>query len=197
MTFAQINSAPELILTELILENTLADYTPQEVVALLSIFVFVEKTDSQPVIPAKLTAGLDVIYRIADDVEREQDRCQVAYDEFKEKYKPGLVEVVYEWANGMASPLILIRHQTCSFPFTVVRILQCRVGADGVRSRSNKSPTLRMSRREPSSVSLHVWMRLVGKCETRRGSLAMPICSRRWKRLRVSSSEIVSVGSQG
>ena len=97
----QINSANELILTELILENTLADYTPEEVVALLSIFVFEEKTDSQPAIPPKLQQGLDVIYNIADEVEREQDRCSVQYVEFKERFKPGLVEVVYEWAKGM------------------------------------------------------------------------------------------------
>ena len=88
-------------MTELILENVLADYTPQEAVALLSIFVFVEKTDTQPHIAPKLQQGLEVIYRIADEVEREQDRNTVAYDEFKEKYKVGLVEVVYEWARGM------------------------------------------------------------------------------------------------
>lgn len=97
----EINSAPELILTELILENILADYTPEEVVALLSIFVFVEKTESQPIIPTKLQDGLDVIYNIAEQVEREQDYCQVQHDEFAAKYKPGLVEVVYEWARGM------------------------------------------------------------------------------------------------
>lgn len=99
----EINSANELILTELILENILKDYTPEEVVALLSIFVFVEKTDSQPVIPAKLGQGLEVIYRMADQVEREQDKCSVQYDEFAMKFKPGLVEVVYEWARGMVS----------------------------------------------------------------------------------------------
>ena len=81
----------------------MADYTPEEVVALLSIFVFVEKTDSQPIIPGKLATGLDVIYRIADEVEREQDYCRVAHEDFKEKFKPGLVEVVYEWARGMVS----------------------------------------------------------------------------------------------
>ena len=81
----------------------MADYTAEEVVALLSIFVFVEKTDSQPVILPKLADGLEVIYRIADEVEREQDRFSVQYDEFREKFKPGLVEVVYEWAKGMVS----------------------------------------------------------------------------------------------
>jgi len=45
-----------LVLTEIILENTLAEFTPEEAVALLSIFVFVEKTDSSPDIPDKLQA---------------------------------------------------------------------------------------------------------------------------------------------
>ena len=110
---SQINSANELILTELILENILADYTPEEVVALLSIFVFVEKSDSQPVILPKLADGLEVIYRIADEVEREQDRFSVQYDEFREKFKAGLVEVVYEWAKGMVSNRSSLLSVTC------------------------------------------------------------------------------------
>lgn len=77
-------------------------------VALLSIFVFVEKTDSQPVYSEKLQQGLDVIYKLADGVERVQDRCSVGYDEFKEKFKPGLVEVVYEWARGMVRAFLLL-----------------------------------------------------------------------------------------
>ena len=50
----QINSVNELALTELILENTLANYEPEEVVALLSGFVFQEKADAELVIPPKL-----------------------------------------------------------------------------------------------------------------------------------------------
>lgn len=93
----------------------------------MSIFVFVEKTDSQPQIPDKLANGLEVIYRIADDVERVQDKCSVQYDEFKEKYKPGLVEVVYEWAGGMVG----IFAKACSIdPF-----------ANPSNSRSTRLPT--------------------------------------------------------
>ena len=44
----EIHSADELVLTELILENVLADYEPEEIVALLSAFVFQEKTDNVP-----------------------------------------------------------------------------------------------------------------------------------------------------
>lgn len=50
----QINSANELILTELILENVFAAYEPEEVVALLSCFIFQEKTDVEPLLTSKL-----------------------------------------------------------------------------------------------------------------------------------------------
>ncbi|WVQ84888.1 hypothetical protein IAT38_007051 [Cryptococcus sp. DSM 104549] len=132
----EINSAPELILTELILENILANYTAREAVALLSIFVFVEKSESKPVIAEKLQEGLDVIYGIAEEVEKVQDRCQVQHDEFEQKYKPGLVEVVYEWAGGM--PFNKITDLTDVPEGTIVRVITrldetCREVRDAAR----------------------------------------------------------------
>ena len=88
------------MLTELILENTLAAYAPEEVAALLSCFVFQEKTDVEPVVPPKLQEGLAAINQIADRVGQVQDRHSVPGEEFR-ALKPGLVEVVYEWAKGM------------------------------------------------------------------------------------------------
>lgn len=48
-----------------------------------------------------------MIYRIAEEVESVQIACMVAHDEFREKFKPGLVEVVFEWAGGMVCPYSL------------------------------------------------------------------------------------------
>lgn len=101
LNHSKINSANELILTELILENTLAGYEPEEVVALLSCFVFQEKTDVEPVLSTKLTTGRDAILEIADEVCKIQDRHNVA--DSRSALKFGLVEVVYEWSKGMAS----------------------------------------------------------------------------------------------
>lgn len=53
-TLAQINSAHELVLTEVILDNVLGGYEPEEVVALLSSFIFQEKTDSEPFLTPRL-----------------------------------------------------------------------------------------------------------------------------------------------
>ncbi|KAG8788155.1 hypothetical protein FRC15_005856 [Serendipita sp. 397] len=96
----EINSADELILTELILENTFASYELDEVVALLSCFVFQEKTDAQPVLSPRLSQGRDEILRVAERVGRVQDRQKVSVEDYEKKLKFGLVEVVYEWSKG-------------------------------------------------------------------------------------------------
>lgn len=131
----EINSASELILTELILENTLAAYDPEEVVALLSCFVFQEKTEVEPVIPPKLQEGRDAILAISERVERVQDRHKVPGEEFR-GLKFGLVEVVYEWAKGM--PFEQITELTDVAEGTVVRVITrldetCREVRDAAR----------------------------------------------------------------
>jgi len=132
----EINSVNELVLTELILENTLAAYEPEEVVALLSCFVFQEKTDSEPVIPPKLAEGRDAIIAISDRVGRVQDRNKVAAEEFRSNLKFGLMEVVYEWAKGM--PFEQITSLTDVAEGTIVRVITrldetCREVRDAAR----------------------------------------------------------------
>lgn len=91
----------ELVLTELILENTLAKYTPEETVALLSCFVFQEKAEVEHVISLKLEEGRDAIMAISNRIESIQDAHKVSGEEYRSSVNPGLMEVVYEWANGM------------------------------------------------------------------------------------------------
>ncbi|KAJ9095673.1 hypothetical protein QFC21_005545 [Naganishia friedmannii] len=132
----EINSSNELVLTELILENILTDYTAEEVVALLSVFIFVEKTESAPEIPEKIQQGLDVIYGIAERIESVQDAHSVRHDEFVTQWKHGLVEVVYEWAKGM--PFDQITDLTDVPEGTIVRCITrldetCREVRDAAR----------------------------------------------------------------
>ncbi|KAG7099859.1 hypothetical protein E1B28_001664 [Marasmius oreades] len=132
----EINSANELILTELILENALAIYEPEEVVALLSCFVFQEKTDVEPVIPPKLEQGRDAINAISQKVGRLQDKNKVAAEESRSKLNFGLAEVVYEWAKGM--PFEQITALTDVPEGTIVRVITrldetCREVRDAAR----------------------------------------------------------------
>ncbi|OJJ46626.1 hypothetical protein ASPZODRAFT_152081 [Penicilliopsis zonata CBS 506.65] len=103
----EIHSADELVLTELILENVLAEFEPEEIVALLSAFVFQEKTENVPTLTPRLEKGKEAIIRISDKVNDFQVLHQVIQssedqNDFASKPRFGLAEVVYEWAKGMS-----------------------------------------------------------------------------------------------
>jgi len=70
------------------------------VAALLSCFVFQEKTDIEPVLTPRLIQGRDEILAVAARVGRIQDYRKIGADDYEKKLKFGLVEVVYEWAKG-------------------------------------------------------------------------------------------------
>ncbi|KAE8181202.1 hypothetical protein CF328_g8914, partial [Tilletia controversa] len=97
----EINSVNELVLTELILNNVFAAYQPDEVVALLSVFVFQEKTEVVPELNEKLSQGFATILATAERVAAIEAENTVIQPDFSNLLKLGLVEVVYEWARGM------------------------------------------------------------------------------------------------
>ncbi|KAI0308064.1 antiviral helicase [Multifurca ochricompacta] len=132
----EINSVNELVLTELILENTLAAYDPEEVVALLSSFVFQEKTEVQPIFPPRLEDGRDGLLAILERVALVQDRNKVASDEHRWSLNFGLMEAVYEWAKGM--PFDQLTALTDVAEGTIVRVITrldetCREVRDAAR----------------------------------------------------------------
>lgn len=103
----EIHSGDELVLTELILDNVLADYEPAEIAALLSSFVFQEKSDIEPALTGSLEKGRDTIVAISEKVNRVQELHQVIQtsdesNDFVSKPRFGLMEVVHEWARGMS-----------------------------------------------------------------------------------------------
>ena len=94
-------------MTELILENVLADYEPEEIAALLSAFVFQDKTDVKPTLTPRLEKGRATIIQISDRVNDYQIKHQVILsgedtNDFASQPRFGLAEVVYEWAKGMS-----------------------------------------------------------------------------------------------
>ena len=89
------------------LENALAEFEPVEIVALLSAFVFQEKTDVEPTLTPHLKGGRDTIISISEKVNAFQTQHQVVLssddsNDFVSRPRFGLVEVVYEWARGMS-----------------------------------------------------------------------------------------------
>lgn len=103
----EIHSGDELVLTELILDNVLAEFEPPEIAALLSAFVFQEKTTVEPVLTGNLERGKETIISISEKVNDVQTRLQVIQstedsNDFVSRPRFGLMEVVYEWARGMS-----------------------------------------------------------------------------------------------
>lgn len=103
----EIHSGDELVLTELILDNVLAEYEPAEIAALLSAFVFQEKSDIEPALTGSLEKGRNTIITISEKVNRVQELHQVIQtsdesNDFACKPRFGLMEVVHEWARGMS-----------------------------------------------------------------------------------------------
>ncbi len=85
----------------------LADYEPEEIAALLSAFVFQEKTDVVPVLTPNLERGQAKIVQISERVNSIQTLHQVILsaddsNDFVSRPRFGMVEVVYEWAKGMS-----------------------------------------------------------------------------------------------
>jgi antiviral helicase SKI2 len=75
-----------------------AEFEPEEVVALLSSFVFQEKTDNVPVLTPSLEKGRDAIIQIATKVNDVQILHQVILssedsNDFVSRPRFGLVEV--------------------------------------------------------------------------------------------------------
>ncbi|KAK9472165.1 NUC185 domain-containing protein [Dipodascopsis tothii] len=123
----EINNSYELILTEIILDNLLGDFEPEEIAALLSAFVFREKTNAEPgMVTAKLKEGQERIHEIAQKINTLQESHQIlllSSDDANFDSEPnfGLMEVVYEWAKGM--PFNNITNLTDVLEGTIVRVI--------------------------------------------------------------------------
>ncbi|KAF3990129.1 hypothetical protein FT663_01501 [Candidozyma haemuli var. vulneris] len=103
----EINSGWELVLTELILDNFLGDFQPEEIVALLSCFVYEGRTneEEEPPMTPRLEKGKVEILKITERLLKVYNEHQVSLtseeEEFLERKRFALVNVVYEWARGL------------------------------------------------------------------------------------------------
>ncbi|KAJ2779895.1 Antiviral helicase ski2 [Coemansia javaensis] len=103
----EMNSADALVMTELVLDNTLAQLEPEEIIGLISAFVCSERDE-----PADLMERMPAALRGAR--ERVMEACrrvgaiQAAYglpvsvEEYQREFRFGLMEVAYEWARGLS-----------------------------------------------------------------------------------------------
>jgi antiviral helicase SKI2 len=106
----EINSGFELIITELVFENFLGSFSSEEIVALLSCFVFEGKRGNKEdqgetkLSTPRLERGKEKICSIVERVMTLSTELQIQLtaeeDAFLENDRFALVNTVYEWARG-------------------------------------------------------------------------------------------------
>ncbi|KAJ0003707.1 hypothetical protein NQD34_008805 [Periophthalmus magnuspinnatus] len=117
-------SSHELLLTELLFENSLSPLAPEESAALLSCLVFTQNTQVEPHLTNTLKEGIERVLAVAKRIGELQMDCGIPQtaEEFVGQFKFGLTEVVYCWARGM--PFVEIAQLTDVQEGTVVRCIQ-------------------------------------------------------------------------
>ena len=99
----EISTGDELMLSELLFNGFFNNLTPEQTAAVLSVFVFEEKTKEPPALTrdelAKPLKEIQSQARIVAKVSQES-KLAVNEDEYVQSFHWELMEVIYEWANG-------------------------------------------------------------------------------------------------
>ncbi|CAM0912509.1 unnamed protein product [Alopecurus aequalis] len=120
----EISSADELTLTELMFSGTLKDATVEQMVALLSCFVWQEKLQDAP----KPREELDLLFYQLQETARRvanlQLECKIEIDveSFVNSFRPDVMEAVYSWARG--SKFHQIMEMTQVFEGSMIRAIR-------------------------------------------------------------------------
>lgn len=153
----EIRTADEILLSELLFDNGFKDFESEEIVALLSCFIFQEKIEYEEDLPSKLSSGVNMIYDMARklrDIQLQiaKENNMVPYNldlishSSLDKLKCGLVQVVYEWAKGM--PFYQITNLTDVLEGTIVRtIMRLDEACRDVRNAANLMGNMELLRK--------------------------------------------------
>ena len=139
----EINSGDELVATELIFGGVLTDLSPEEAVSLLSALVFQEKSEAELELPPSLIKAREesaVVAYAAGVVQQEAGLSLIPEEYLKSTLNFGLMQVVYEWAQGTSFREIcrLTDVMEGSIVRTIVRLDEtCREFRDAARVMGN------------------------------------------------------------
>jgi len=98
----EISSGDELLLSELLLNRTFNELTPQQCAALLSCFVFEEKSNTETNLKQELDDPFKKLQSQARKIAKIsiESKLAASEDEYVQKFKPQLMEVVHAWSQG-------------------------------------------------------------------------------------------------
>ncbi|KAL0348195.1 UNVERIFIED_CONTAM: DExH-box ATP-dependent RNA helicase DExH9 [Sesamum angustifolium] len=120
----EISSADELTLTELMFNGVLKDLKVEEMVSLLSCFVWQEKLQEAQKPRDELELLFTQLQDTARKVAKVQLECKVQIDveNFVNSFRPDVMEAVYAWARG--SKFYEIMEMTPVFEGSLIRAIR-------------------------------------------------------------------------
>lgn len=98
----EISSGDELLLTELIFNGNFNELTPAQCAALLSCFVFQERSKEAPRLKPELAEPLKHMQEMASKIAKvsKESKIEIVEKDYVESFRSELMEVVYEWCRG-------------------------------------------------------------------------------------------------
>ncbi|KAF2365732.1 rRNA-processing arch domain [Trinorchestia longiramus] len=120
----ELSAADELLITEMLFNGIFNDLSAAQTCALLSTFVCDEKSSEMPKLGDELSGPLRQMQEIARHIAKVVQECKldIVEEEYVEKFKPFLMDVVYEWCNG--SSFLEICKKTDIFEGSIIRAMR-------------------------------------------------------------------------
>ncbi|KAF9042917.1 rRNA-processing arch domain-containing protein [Panaeolus papilionaceus] len=120
----EISSGDELLLTELIFNGVFNTLSPEQCAALLSCFVFTEKSEQATKLKEELAAPLRVMQEIARRIAKvsKESKLPVEEDEYVSSFKVELMDAVMQWCRGASFSDIC--KLTDQFEGSVIRVFR-------------------------------------------------------------------------
>lgn len=98
----EISTGDELLLTELIFNGCFNDLSPEQCAALLSCFVFQERSKETPRLKPELSEPLKQLQEMALKIAKISKECKIEIVEkdYVESFRSELMECVFSWCKG-------------------------------------------------------------------------------------------------
>jgi len=120
----EISTGDELLLTELIFNGVFNSLSPEQCAALLSCFVFAEKSEQQTKLKEELAAPLRVLQEMARRIAKVAQESKLAINEqdYVKSFKVELMDAVMQWCRGASFSEIC--KMTDQFEGSVIRVFR-------------------------------------------------------------------------
>lgn len=138
----EVNTADELLVTELIFNGVFNDLNSAQSAALLSCLVYTEKSSADedaPKLPEELAGPLRALQDAARRIAQasQDSRLELDTEEYVSSFNPGMMPLVYAWVQG--AKFVDVCGMTKQFEGTIIRVIRrleelCRQLSDAARS---------------------------------------------------------------